>query len=298
MTEQKLRIAIDKDDTLNWLTHEIMVRTGVANPKPEDIPVFSEIKDAVVIVMKAMENNEEVTEDLLVDFPRVTVAFLQTRMECLADPDFFAAKPYGLAHSIVDMATENGFEPTICTKTLSNHKKFAEVTAAKMRFWKEHFSDIDMMIATGTKCIDAIALIDDLDKNCLVFNQTNHRPTLVWNHKTGTKQLLQDFYDHCTKYGEYLASNVQTAIHKNIIVEKSGNKVQLVTVSDENLESEKDILISGGSLVESIDIENGTYSVINLYIKETELTDSFVDIEELRNQNNTLNSIIFNNFNI
>jgi hypothetical protein len=300
MTTQKLRIAIDKDDTLNWLTHEIMVRSGVENPKPEDIPPFTEIKAAATLVIKAQSEGVEVTEDFLVDFPRVTLNFLKTRMECFKDPEFFAAKPYGLAHSIVDFAKESGFEPVICTKTLSDSKMFAEVTAAKMRFWKEHFSDIDMMIATGVKCIDAIALIDDHKGNCLDFNASNYRPTLVWNHITATEQLLNEFYAHCHTYASYLSMTAPTIHNQNVIVERSGDKARLSLLSTHNIEAEQTEYlrehVRGSSIVESVDIENNTVLVSNLYFKDVELEEGFEDIETLRNEKGSLNSIIFNNF--
>jgi hypothetical protein len=298
MTQEKFRIAIDKDDTLNWLTHEIMVRSGVSNPQPEDIPAFSEIKASATIIKQAIKDNVEITEDLIKDFPRVTLSFLQAREKCFSDPAFFKAKPYGLAHSIVDIAKSNGFEPVICTKTLSNHPLFAEVTAAKMEFWKEHFSDIDMMIATGVKCIDAIALIDDLDANCLAFNKTNFRPTLVWNHKTGTEDLLQDFYNHCNTYAAYLSLTSPNIKYSNLIFEKNGNKIRIVNETYGYLSDHKETITKGASLIESVYVEGNSCEVINLYFREVDSDEDMQDIDSLRYNENTLYSIIFNNFNI
>lgn len=292
--KNKLRIAIDKDDTLNWLTHEIALRSGKKDLQPEDIPSFKEIKAAATVIQTAMKNKVTLSDDLLVDFPNVDLAFLEMRQKCFADPMFFAAKPYGLAHTIVDMAKTSGFEPVICTKTLSQHEKFAEVTAAKMVFWKEHFSDIDMMIATGEKCIDAIALIDDLAKNGLSFNASNHRPFLVWNHITGNERLLEDFYSYCHTYATYLESDIELTSFKNVLVKKSGDTVELSVISDQETSG----LVSGGSMIEHVSPKTKSCSIINLFFQEIDSGETFDDIESLRFEPNSLNSIIFNNFNI
>lgn len=296
MKQENKRIAFDLDDTMNWLSHEIMVRSGVETPLKENIPVFSDIKKAVSIINDAKNNNLTIDDELLKDFPHISLKFLKTREECFNDPQFFSAPPYGLAYSMINMAKSEGYEPTICTKTLSNHPKFAEVTAAKMVFWKKYFSDLDMMIATGVKCIDAIALVDDLDKNCLAFNKKDHRPTLVWNHKTGTEELLNDFYKHCNDYSQYLDSETKNTVHYNFIVEKNGDKVRTIQALRDDEEVED--AISGGTLIKTIDLENNKFAVLHLYLREINNVIHMGELEVLRNKKDTLNSIIFNNFNI
>ena len=167
-------IAIDQDDTLNWLTLEIAKQAGIVDFK--DIPNLDQIKSK-----------------------NVSSSFLSARDECFKNPDFFLQPPYGLANDLVNLAKENGFKPTICTKTASMHPLAPEITANKIRFWQKYYPDINMMIVTGEKEIDSLALIDDSLNNCIKFSQKNnaYKPFLVWDHKTGTIDLINAFYRYC-----------------------------------------------------------------------------------------------------
>jgi 8-oxo-dGTP pyrophosphatase MutT (NUDIX family)/5'(3')-deoxyribonucleotidase len=205
MTVQKPIIAIDKDDTLNWLTYEFCKKAGVTNPA--DIPHLDQIK------------NGDISEQIKI-----------SREECFKDPKFWESKPYGLAFEMVQMAKDFGFEPTICTKTLTKHPKADQIIAAKFRFWQEHFSDINMHIVTGEKSIDAIALIDDSIKNCISFNNKNSKPFLVWNHSTGTIDVLKDFYGLCQQYT--VDKNKREAA---LVVIKAGDEILAFKRSDNHL---------------------------------------------------------------
>lgn len=151
-------IAFDKDDTLNYLTLEICKLAGITNPM--DVPSLDQIK--------AKEAPE---------------AFYEARTKFFSDPSVFETAPYGGARKMIDMAKEAGFKPKICTKTMTQHPQAPEITMHKMRFWMEHFNDIEMHIVTGEKTIDALALVDDSANNCFAFNKRNHRHFLIWSHK-------------------------------------------------------------------------------------------------------------------
>jgi hypothetical protein len=162
-------IAIDKDDTLNYLTYALCQQAGI-----DTVPSLDEIKDN-----------------------KASPAFYEARKTFFADPSVFSSAPYGGARTIVDKAKDNGFKPKICTKTMTTHPRADEITAHKMKFWQEHFSDIEMQIVTGVKSTDAIALIDDSAKNCLDFNSRNFRNFLIWSHRydeTTYNAVLDSFY--------------------------------------------------------------------------------------------------------
>lgn len=260
-------IAIDKDDTLNWLTYSILESMGKKNIDKSEVPTFDEIKRASVFAKNKLNDGDILSEDDFDDFENVTLDFLAAREKCFNDPNFFASKPYGLAREMVDMIKNSSFNPVICTKTLSNHEKHAEVTAAKMKFWKEYFSDIDMMIATGVKHVDAIGLIDDLLKNGLVFNSKNYRPFLVWNHKTANKHVIQIFIDYCEFYEKNInAFDVKDIKEKDIFIVVESNNIYI-----ENKINDKEEFKSLGSFVHS---DKHGIAVGNYYIKDCKNSDS------------------------
>jgi 8-oxo-dGTP pyrophosphatase MutT (NUDIX family)/5'(3')-deoxyribonucleotidase len=205
MTVQKPIIAIDKDDTLNWLTYEFCKKAGVTNPA--DIPHLDQIK------------NGDISDKIK-----------ESRAECFKDPCFWESKPYGLAFDIVQMAKDFGFEPTICTKTITKHPKADQIIAAKFRFWQKYFSEINIHIVTGEKTIDAMALIDDSINNCIKFNKKDSRPFLVWDHSTGTIDVLKDFYGLCQQYK--IDKNKPEA---SLVVIKSTDEVLAFKRSDNHL---------------------------------------------------------------
>lgn len=262
MTTNLPIIAIDKDDTLNWLTYSIMQASGVENPSPESIPEFSDIKKAAGLAKVGIPSK------------KVSKDFLKAREKCFADPNFFASPPYGLAKTLVSMASEYGFEPTICTKTMTNHPKFAEITAAKMRFWQEHFPDTDMMIATGKKSIDAIALIDDLMKNGLDFNTSNYRPFLVWNHKTGTVDTIRNFYSYCQFYNSFLNEKPTQLTTKSLVLSEKDGQLMALYVENEDAQSYDSV----GNFVSGF--EDSSFEVTAFYVSKKAVKGSvpFEDI--------------------
>lgn len=167
-------IAIDKDDTLNWLTKDICDAAGI--PK-EHIPTLDVIKSG-----------------------RASEEFYKAREVFFAEPSNFANKPYGLAHKIVSKAKEYDFNPMVCTKTMSDHPRGGEIVMHKFNFLRKHFPDTEAQIVIGRKFPDAIALIDDSYNNCLHFNKTENRPFLVWNHKTAEEETLDIFYTYVNFY--------------------------------------------------------------------------------------------------
>lgn len=199
-------IAIDKDDTLNFLTLEICKMAGITELK--DIPSLDEIK-----AKKAPE------------------AFYKARTEFFSDVSVFATAPYGGARSIVDMAKEHGFVPKICTKTMTTHPEAAKITMHKMEFWLNHFKDIEMHIVTGTKSIDAIGLIDDSASNGFDFNSRNFRPFLVWSHKYNESvytEVLNAFY----KVTNNLFHNQDEIAHASygtnkLLIDFQGDKIKV-----------------------------------------------------------------------
>lgn len=215
-------IAIDKDDTLNFLTYEICKMAGIHDVK--DIPSLDEIK-----AKKAPK------------------AFYDARTKFFSDASVFASPPYGGARKMVDMAKESGFFPKICTKTMTTHPQAPEITMHKMKFWQEYFSDIEMHIVTGGKSVDAIALIDDSANNGLAFNKTNSRHFLVWSHKYQQETyeaVLKAFYDLNS-----VLFNVQDAIKKDFFFSSNlyfdfqsdvDNNVELVVQESSNLLEDKE----------------------------------------------------------
>lgn len=163
-------VAIDKDDTLNWLTKDICEEAGIP---VEEIPTLDVIKTG-----------------------RATPEFYKAREAFFANPENFANAPYGLAHKIVSMAEEAGLNPLICTKTMSNHPRGGEIVMHKFDFLRKHFPETEAQIVVGRKFPDAIAMVDDSYNNCLQFNKTGYRPFLVWNHQIATEETLKHFYTY------------------------------------------------------------------------------------------------------
>lgn len=159
-------IAIDKYDTLNYLTLDICKAAGLT-----EIPTLD--------VIKSGDASPE---------------FYKARTEFFSNPSNFSNAPYGLAKEIVEIAKQHNFNPLICTKTMSGHPRGDEIVAHKFKFLREYFPDTEAMIVLGRKFPDAIGMIDDSLSNCLHFNNTDYRPFLVWNHQTGTTHILNAFY--------------------------------------------------------------------------------------------------------
>ena len=271
-------IAIDKDDTLNWLTHAIMVRSGVTNPDPNTKPEFADIKEAAELAKQGKVSD------------KVSPEFLEARQQCFADPDFFASAPYGLAKDLVSLASEFGFEPTICTKTVTTHPKYAEITSAKMRFWAEHFPDTDMMIATGKKSIDAIALVDDLAKNGLAFNDSRYRPFLVWDHKIGTIEVIKSFYEYCELYNSYLNSGVRTPVVKNVLLSTANGSLEVQYDVDEEVVKGKK---PAGNWVTGHDLTSDQFNVISCYVTSEPLEQTS-DLSEIELPVSLVSTLSFN----
>ncbi len=165
-------IAIDKDDTLNWITLHICNEAGITDSKL--VPSLDQIK-----------SNEAPKE------------FYKARSKVFKDPAVFSLPPYGGARQIVDEAKKYGFIPKICTKIMGNHDDPGAISMHKTNFWKEHFHDIELQIVSGKKTTDAIALVDDSANNCLHFNSRNYRNFLIWSHKHSEEtynRVLTSFY--------------------------------------------------------------------------------------------------------
>ena len=79
---------------------------------------------------------------------------------------------------------------------MSDHPRGGEIVMHKFNFLNEHFKGVEAQIVVGRKFPDAIGLIDDSYNNGLHFNKTANRPFLVWNHKTGTEEILDVFYTY------------------------------------------------------------------------------------------------------
>lgn len=172
-------IAIDKDDTLNYLTLDICKMAGLT-----DVPTLDVIKSN-----------------------RASTEFYTARDLFFKEPKNFSNPPYGLAKDIVSKASEHGFKPLICTKTMSGHERGNEIIAHKFDFLNKYFKGVDAMIVLGTKFPDAIGMVDDSLSNCLFFNKTSNRPFLVWNHKIGTLDVLDSFYLYANEYADLIEKN-------------------------------------------------------------------------------------------
>ncbi|MFS1428210.1 hypothetical protein LMH73_013880 [Vibrio splendidus] len=173
-------IAIDKDDTLNYLTLDICKSAGLSH-----IPTLDVIKSG-----------------------RASKEYYAARAAFFAEPKNFANAPYGLGKNIVSKAQDHGFNPVICTKTMSDHPRGDEIVAHKFKFLREHFSGIEAMIVMGRKFPDAAGMIDDSLSNCLFFNSSRNRPFLTWNHKTGSILALDSFYQYANDFVEVVNNQV------------------------------------------------------------------------------------------
>lgn len=272
-------IAIDKDDTLNWLTFEIAKKAGITNVS--DIPHLDQIKSK-----------------------NVSDEFLKARTECFNDPDFFLSPPYGHANDLISLAKEYGFKPTICTKTMSKHKFAPEITANKIRFWQQYYPDVNMMIVTGEKEIDAFALIDDSLQNCLTFSQKygQTKPFLVWDHKTGSIDLINAFYRYCHRLQTLPFFETDDKLSYKLTIRK--NEKGLIDVSvvltDINFLSNQ----SDQIFIMTDHNDNDFYVFFEDVVSNSEYnSSSFITKDDFLKQKNTTNehdfySILFNNLKI
>lgn len=231
-------IAIDKDDTLNYLTLDICKAAGL-----KDIPTLD--------VIKSGDASKE---------------FYEAREAFFSEPSNFSNAPYGLAHDIIEIAKEHNFNPLICTKTMSGHPRGDEIVAHKFKFLREHFPETEAMIVLGRKFPDAIGLIDDSLSNCLHFNSTENRPFLVWNHQTATTHTLNAFYMYADDFYQTLKEEkVDVAPYRYIMIitDDDGNEFLSAEYTTHN-DLDKYTLI-------------GSYLGVDSTINEIQFNDYYID---------------------
>lgn len=233
-------IAIDKDDTLNYLTFDICKAAGL-----KEIPTLD--------VIKSGDASKE---------------FYEARKAFFSEPSNFSNAPYGIAKKIVEIAKEHNFNPLICTKTMSGHPRGDEIVAHKFKFLREHFPETEAMIVLGRKFPDAIGMIDDSLSNCLHFNSTANRPFLVWNHQIGTTEVLNSFYMYVDDfYKESKKEEIDVSDHRFIILktDDDGNDFLSAEYIFDN-----DIDIDNYTLI-------GSYFGIDSTINEIQINDYHID---------------------
>ena len=183
-------IAIDKDDTLNYLTLDICKMA-----KLSDVPTLDVIKTG-----------------------RASEAFYKARKEFFNEPANFSNPPYGLANDIVSKASEYGFNPLICTKTMSGHVRGNEIVAHKFDFLNKYFEGVEAMIVMGRKFPDAVGMVDDSLSNCLAFNKTMNRPFIAWNHQIATLNNLDDFYNYTNEYADFVETRKDIPTKESVLI--------------------------------------------------------------------------------
>lgn len=164
-------LSFDIDDTLNWMTRDIVEHAGL-----DYIPKFDDIKAG-----------------------NVPPSYEDARAELFPDYNFWKNQAKtDLADWMIQEASEANFKPILCTKTPMIRGQNL-IVAAKVEWAQENYPELDMLIATGQKHSDSVGLVDDSFNNCMKFNAHENlfRPVLVWDNSRPHKDVFKSYLRLC-----------------------------------------------------------------------------------------------------
>lgn len=82
-----------------------------------------------------------------------------------------------------------GYNPMICSRLWLSYPACAEL---KVRWLSEHLPSVEYMLVSGEKVVDAAALVDDSQVNCMRFSKSTDKPVLVWDRRNPDFNVVED----------------------------------------------------------------------------------------------------------